>query len=236
MSKQPQKAYWDKHPYHRHSVESEVLRFMGWDMLLKLIKTIEKTATSFDDKFIFADALAIGFATAGRISEWSTLRVENFVELDSCFEVRNMLVSKRYKKVGHKILCRRCGLLNEKFEVVCTQCGANLIYSGKKKWETVPVRMVRISFKFPKKEAIVPFVLRRLAIARNNGWSYLFYNPHSKKPITPECFYDHFVRVGEKVGIDFWPHRERAERCKQLREEYEFTKAERIILILNSFR
>jgi hypothetical protein len=150
--------------------------------------------------------------------------VENFVELDNCFEVRDMLVCKRYKKTGHKILCRRCGLLNEKFEVVCKKCGANLIYAGKKKWDTVPINMVRIPFKFPKKEATVPFVQRRLAIARNNGWSYLFYNPHTKKPITPECFYNHFVETGTQIGIDLWPHRERAERCKQLREEYDFTK------------
>ena len=71
MSVQPQKAYWDKHPgeYQRHNVEHEVLRFMGWATLLRLIKLAEDLPTNFEDQFLFADAIAVGFETAGRISE-----------------------------------------------------------------------------------------------------------------------------------------------------------------------
>ncbi len=32
------------------------------------------------------------------------------------------------------------------------------------------------------------------------------------------------VLAGDKLKLDMWPHRFRAERCKQLREEYDFTK------------
>lgn len=224
MTVQPQKAYWATHTYQRHSVEREVLRFMGWQNLVKMIKVAEKSATSFADKLLFADALAIGFATAGRVSAWSRLKHENFVEHPDYFEVRDMLLFKRYKKLDHVIVCRRCGLENPKFEVVCKKCGANLVYGGRKKWKTMPLSMVRFPFKFPKDEATTPYILRRLSIAKSEGYPYLFYNPRTKKSITPTCFYDHFVEVGEKVGLDMWPHRERAERCKQLREEYEFTK------------
>jgi len=226
MSSQPQKAYWDKHPgeYSRHSVEKEVLNWMGWTKLLTLIKCAEDLPTNFDDKLVFADGLAVGFATAGRINEWTRLKTSNFYEYDNYFEVKDMIVEKRYKKVDHVILCRRCLVENQKFEVICVKCGANLIYAGRRKWKTTPVAMTRIPFKFPKTEPTTVYVQRRLALAKQKGWSNLFHNPATDKPITDVCFYEHFVLAGERAGMEMWPHRQRAERCKQLSEEYESTK------------
>jgi hypothetical protein len=224
--RQPQKAYWDKHPgeYQRHSVEKEVLNWMGWERLQKLIKVAEDLPTSFDDRLVFADAIAVSFATAGRINEWTQLKTTNFFEYDTYFEVKDMIVEKRYKKVDHTIVCLRCSTENQKFEMSCLKCGANLVYAGRRKWQTVPVSMFRIPFKFPKKEPTTIYIQRRLALAKQKGWSYLFLNPATDKPISDVCFYDHFVQAGQRCGIELWPHRQRAERCKQLREEYEFGK------------
>jgi hypothetical protein len=222
--RQPQKAYWNKHPgeYRRHRVDKEVLNFMGWQKLEKLIKAAEDLPTNFDDRLVFADALAVAFATAGRINEWTQLRTSNFYEYDTHFEVIDMIVEKRYKKIGHSIICLRCETENDKFEMTCKSCGANLMYAGRKKWQTVPVEEIRIPFKFPKTEPTTIYIKRRLALAKQKGWSYLFLNPATQKPISDVCFYDHFVLVGKRCGIDMWPHRQRAERCKQLREEYKF--------------
>jgi len=224
MSEQPQKAYWSKHQYQRHSVEKEVLRWMGWKKLTQLIKVAEDLPTNFEDELVFADALAVSFATAGRINEWIPLRTSNFFEFDTYFEVREMAVEKRFKKVDHVVICQRCKTVNLKFEIACSSCGANLVYAGKRKWKTEPVKMVRIPFKFPKTEATTIHIQRRLALARQKGWSFLFFNPATDKPISDVCFYNHFVAAGKKCGIEMWPHRERAERCKQLREEYGFNK------------
>jgi hypothetical protein len=122
---QPQKAYWDKHrgEYKRHSVEKEVLSWMRWERLLRLIRAAEGLHTNLEDKLVFADGLAVGFATAGRINEWNKLKTSNFNEHDSHFEVTDMIVEKRYRKVDHIVECRRCQTENQKFEAACVKCG-----------------------------------------------------------------------------------------------------------------
>lgn len=224
MVRQPQKAYWDKHVYHRHSVKRELLRFMGWDMLLEIIEEAENVKTSFEDRFFMADWIAVDFAEASRINESILSKVANFVEHSDHFEVVGLPIIKRFEKVGQTIICKRCGTENEEYEVVCQKCGANLVFAGRRKFQTRPKNLFRIPFQIPKKEPTTNYLIRRLKIARENNWTYLFFNPDTQKPITDSCFYNHFQRVGEKVGIDLWPHRNRAERAKQLVEEYGFTK------------
>lgn len=224
MVKQPQKAYWDKHKYHRHSVERELLRFMGWNTLLEIIEQAENVRTSFVDQLFVADWIAVDFATASRINESVLSKLEHFVEYPDHFEVVGLPVIKRFEKIGQTIICKRCGFQNEEFDVTCHDCGANLIFAGKRKYKTRPKQLFRIPFQIPKKEPTTQYLLRRLKIAKENEWPYLFFNPNTEKPITDSCFYNHFRHVGEKVGLDLWPHRNRAERAKQLVEEYEFTK------------
>lgn len=226
MSLQPQKAYWDKHPgeYQRHSVEREVLRFMGWPSLLELIRLAEDLPTSFEDRLMFADGIAVGFSTAARISEWIPTKPENFLEFPNHYEIREMEVHKRFKKIDHQVQCQRCKTMNDKFEMQCKQCGANLVHSGKRKWTTRKIIMYRIPFTIPKKEPTAPFIARRLKYATEQNQPYLFFNPQSKEPVSAKCLYDHVTLAGQKLGLAIWPHRFRAERCKQLREEYEFTK------------
>jgi hypothetical protein len=224
VSKQPQKAYWDKHPYTRHSVKRELLKFMGWNTLLEIIEQAEHIRTSFADQHFVADWIAVDFAEASRINESVLSKVDNFLEHPDHFEVVGLPVIKRFEKIGQTIICKRCGLENEEYEVACQKCGANLVFAGRRKFQTRPKQLFRTPFQIPNKEPTTKYLIRRLKIAKENEWEYLFFNPHTKKPITDSCFYTHFRSVGEKVGIDLWPHRNRAERAKQLVEEYEFNK------------
>jgi len=224
VSKQPQKAYWDKHEYTRHSVKRELLRFMGWDTLIEIIEAAENVETNFQDELFVADWIAVDFAEASRINESVRSMVKHFVEHSDHFEVVGLPVIKRFVKVGQTIICKRCGHENGQYEVQCVECEANLIFAGRRKFQTRPKYMSRIPFQIPKREPTTRYLIRRLKIAKENNWEYLFFNPSTQKPITDSCFYNHFSRIGRKVGLDLWPHRNRAERAKQLVEEYGFTK------------
>ena len=87
MSKQPQKAYWDKHEYTRHSVKRELLKFMGWDTLIEIIEEAENVKTSFQDELFVADWIAVDFAEASRLNESVMSKVKHFVEHSDHFEV-----------------------------------------------------------------------------------------------------------------------------------------------------
>lgn len=197
---------------------------MGWTQLIDIIKAAEEIKTSFSDKLFLADWIAIDFAEASRLNEALASRIENFIEYPGYFKVEKLPVSKRYDKIGQSIICRRCGRENNEFEVQCLECGANLIFGGKRKYKTRKKHMFRIPFKIPKSEPTTKYLIRRLEIAKDNEWEYLFYNPHTKKPITDSCIYSHYSRLGKVLGIDLWCHRNRAERAKQLVEDYGFTK------------
>jgi len=197
---------------------------MGWDALIEIIEEAEKVQTSFDDQHFVADWIAVDFAEASRINESVLSKVEHFIEHTDHFEVVGLPVIKRFEKIGQTIICKRCGLENEEFDVQCRECGSNLVFAGKKKYKTRPKFLVRIPFKIPKREPTTKYLIRRLAIAKENNWQYLFFNPNTQNPITDSCFYTHYQRLGKRLGVDLWPHRNRAERAKQLVEEYEFTK------------
>jgi hypothetical protein len=228
MSKQPQKAYWNKdnipHKYKRHSVKNEVLKFMGWNRLLEIIEEAENVKSSFEDQYFVSDWVAIDFAIASRINESVLAKAEYFIEHSDSFEVIGLPVIKRYEKVSQTIICKRCKTENEEFNVECSNCGANLVFAGKKKFQTRPKEMVRTPFYIPKAEATTKYLVRRLQYAREEKSPYLFFNPSTQKPITDSCFYTHFRSIGERLGIDLWCHRNRAERAKQLVEEYGFTR------------
>jgi hypothetical protein len=226
MSIQPQKAYWNRPDveYHRHSVKNELLRFMGWNQLLEIIEEAENIKTSFADELFVADWIAVDFAEASRLNEALQSKVENFVEHADHFEVTGLPVSKRYDKIGQSIVCKRCGFENSEFEIACGECGANLVFAGSKRYQTRKKSLCRIPFRIPKSEPTTKYLVRRLQIAKEKGWSYLFFNPHTENPVTDSCIYSHYRRVGERLGLELWCHRNRAERAKQLVEEYGFTE------------
>lgn len=217
--KQPQKAYWKHHPYHRHSVERDVKDFMGWSTLTKILHLAEQIQTTLPQKML-AYLLAFSFAGAFRINEALLLKKQNFVTKQKSIEVKDTILSKRWKKKDTVIVCRRCDQVNEKFEVVCQKCGANLIMGGgRKKFVTEKVNMVRAAFEFPKREITSDYVLECL---ETNTSDFLFENPFLHKPVTDSWALWHLAgkenknNLGLKIGLPLWNHRFRSERLTQL--------------------
>jgi len=202
---------------------TDLRKFMGWPKLMEIITYAETyPLTNLDDLHLFADLIAVAFATCGRINEVLTLTRRNFKVSQTFIEVVNMPLSKRWKKEDTTIECMRCHTMNEKFEAVCTSCGANLVFAGKKHYKTSKVEAFRKPFRFPRSEPTTPYVLRRLRVEH----AFLFQNPNTRKPITDRCALTHLTVIGRKLRIPLglWNHRFRAERLKQVVEEYHFNK------------
>jgi len=219
MSKQPQKAYWKSRSYHRHSVERDVSEFMGWQKLTKVLQLAEKIRTSLPQKML-AYLIAVCFAGAFRVNEALVLKKQNFVVKKNGIEVQGAVLSKRWKKKDMIILCRRCGVENEKFEVVCQECGANLIMGGgRKKYVTEKVDMQRATFEFPKRELTSDYILDCLDETEKD---FLFLNPFLYKPVTSSWALWHLNgkqnmnNLSLQVGFALWNHRFRSERLTQL--------------------
>jgi len=202
---------------------TDLQKFMGWTKLMNIIRFAEAhPLTNLKDVCLFADLIAVAFATCGRINEVLVLRDSNFTVSQGFFEVNDMLLSKRWKKEDTTIECMRCHRINEKFEAVCTNCGANLVFAGKKHFKTRKVDAIRKPFRFPRSELTTPYVLRRLHVEH----AFLFQNPNTGKPISARCALTHLTVIGQKMRIPLglWNHRFRSERLKQLVEDYHFNK------------
>jgi len=202
---------------------TDLQKFMGWHRLINIIMYAEAhPLTNLKDSCLFADLIAVAFATCGRINEVLVLKGSNFTVSQGFVEVNGMLLSKRWEKEDTTIECMRCHAMNEKFEAVCTNCGANLVFAGKKHYKTRKVEALRKSFRFPRSELTTPYVLRRLRVER----AFLFQNPNTAKPISDRCALSHLTEIGRRVRIPLglWNHRFRSERLKQLVEEYHFSK------------
>jgi len=212
--KQPQKAYWDKHreDYNRRSVERDVDTFCGWQTLTEIVNTT--------DRHITQDLIATGFKVAGRISETLQLKKEMF-ELhpeNNQIIVRRFPILKRYKAVDSYIECGRCKEWNNKFDVECGNCGANLIHGGKRHYVTKPLPFYRKPFTFPYDEKLNEFLFRRL----EQSDDLLFVNLDTGRPYSRQWAYTQIRPLGEKVGLGhhLYNHWLRAERLSQLGEEY----------------
>jgi len=202
---------------------TDLRKFMGWIKLMGIIKYADShPLTNLKDVHLFADLIAFAFATCGRINEVLPLTHQNFTVSPGFIEVHDMLLSKRWKKEDTTIECMRCHTMNEKFEPVCTNCGANLVFAGKKHYKTCKVDALRKPFRFPRSELTTPYVLRRLHVEH----AFLFQNPNTGKPITDRCALTHLTKIGQKMRIPLglWNHRFRSERLKQLVEDYHFSK------------
>ncbi len=219
MTLQPQKAYWKDHEYHRHSVERDVHTFMGWPTLNKVLSYAEEIQTNLPQRML-SYLIAVCFAGAFRVNEALNLKGENFQVKHSSIEVRGAVLSKRWKKRDTVILCRRCGEMNEKFEVVCQKCGANLIMGGgRKKYVTEKVDATRVPFEFPKTELTSDYIMTCL---EENETEFLFENPWLHKPVTASWALWHLNGkqnkkcLSRQVEFPLWNHRFRSERLTQL--------------------
>jgi hypothetical protein len=121
------------------------------------------------------------FLLAGRISEILRLRKRMFVLENEEIRVFNLPVLKRWKAVDTVLICTRCETKNLKYETACKECGANLIYSSKKKHITERLHMIRRLFSIPMKEQFALSLAERVKASKD----LLFPSPKLKnRPIS----------------------------------------------------
>lgn len=221
--KHPEKNVWGKGgvregQYRRHSVDRDVKFWMGWQKFDELIKAIKNP--------LYQDVAITAFKLAARITETLQSRKNMFI-ID--YDVEGIIVPrfpilKLWKAKDKVIICTRCSLENSKFDAICTKCGANLVYSGKKKFITERVIAYREPFVIPLNEKYSDRLVE--IIERAEDW--LFPSPYTGKPYTRQWAYAMVKEYGPLVGLDkLYNHYWRSQRDQQLKEEMGFTKEER---------
>ncbi len=194
-------GYWATHEYHKRSVEDlELKKFCGWKALLAMIEEVKnKDRYSLNDYYYCserdASLIATTFETGGRISEVLQLKSEMF-KIDDAWVQVDMPLLKRYRK--HRKRDKE---------------------SGKTITTTKPIQSTR-KFVFPRREPLAEFVVQWVWERED----YLFPSfRKSKLPyLSPVRAYQIIVELGERIGLDMWPHRLRSERASQLAIEYKW--------------
>lgn len=207
-------SYWKIHTYSRHGVDKDIQEFCGWKKLGQIFDAMPNET--------IRDIEVTAFLLAGRITEVLGCYKGMFeIQEDrKRMMVKDYQVLKRWKSVDYVVVCKRCETVNDKFEMACKSCGANLIYGGEKKHKTMKVQHKRLPFYFPLNEKFVPFLLKRLDHATN----LLFPSPLSNgKPYSRKWVYAVLARneqVGRIAGLDrLYSHWFRAQRLMQLGNE-----------------
>lgn len=205
--RQPQKAYWDKHNYVRHSVERDVKHFCGLETMQKII---EAAPNDFVKAF-----LAFLFSTGLRVSECLSLRKSNFQVVENAeppfLVVSGVLLEKRYEKVEEYFECDLCHTTQPKSKE-CVSCHADLVAHGKRHFTTrKTVEEIR-EFPIPLNEPFSDILLAWL----EKSSDYLFPSPYTGKPYTRVWAYLQIRSIGDQLGLELWPHKLRSERACQL--------------------
>jgi hypothetical protein len=208
-------SYWKTHTYSRHRVDRDIQEFIGWKELGKIFDAIPNET--------IRDVEVTAFLLAGRITEVLGCYKGMFViqEDRKRMMVKDYSILKRWKSLDYVVVCKRCNTSNEKFEVICKNCGANLIYGGEKKHKTERVQQKRLPFYFPLNEKCVPFLIKRL----DHSTNLLFPSPLSNglKPYSRKWAYAVLARneqLGAIAGLDhLYNHWFRAQRLMQLGNE-----------------
>jgi len=220
-------GHWKTHKYYRHSVDSDVQEFVGWNRLKQLFDAMPNLT--------IRDVEVAAFLTAARITEALALRKNMFMIQPEKRQiaVKDFVILKRWRKVDMTIICRKCDMENGKYEVVCEKCGANLIYAGKKKFVTEKVEKKRLTFYIPLNEAFIDLLINRVKDSKD----WLFPSPYTGRPYTRQWAYSLIKPLGDLVGLksadpkkegepNLYNHWFRAQRLMQLGNEYGFDEME----------
>lgn len=203
--------------YKRHSVDRDVRFFVGWKVLGELFQKVDNPR--YKEVGLFA------FKCAGRITETLGCRKEMFVvdRKADFIMVRNFPVLKNFKVKDKFIICERCGAQNNKFEVQCYSCNANLLVTGKRKFITEKVHVTRLPFYIPLKEPFSEEMIPIIAKAKD----YLFPSPYTERPYTRQWAWNVIKDYGRVVGLDsLYNHWFRSQRLTQVANEYGFDRDE----------
>lgn len=205
--------YWKVHgdEYTKSSM-GDIEKFMGWDTLMNLVRECENTpykvspvwptdhpgVKEYREHLIRRDQALIAalFLTGGRVNEVVPLRKANFETHPRSIHVKGMTVLKRYRKTDSYIDSE-----------------------GKKRYITEPIQVTRGVFAIQPKEPLVPVLTSWLAETED----HLFPSPaKNRSHISDNWAYQIVRNVGERIGVNVWPHWFRSQRASQLVMDYRF--------------
>ena len=219
--------------YKRHAVDKDVDYFIGWKKLDELFCAFKtRELEGFDPKVKreqhkYCDVVVVAFKLATRITEALQTRAEWFTVFkdDGLIMVKDFPILKRWKALDKSIKCGRCGHINDKFEGVCVQCGANLLIAGKKVFETKHLDAFRRKFFIKINEK---YSDKLIEIIEEKKTGLLFPSPDCRRegrPYTRGWAYSFVKNYGEVVGMDkLYNHYFRAQRLMLLNIEMGYTR------------
>ena len=208
-------SYWKTHTYTRHGVDRDVQEFIGWKKLGQVFDAMPNEN--------IRDVEVTAFLLAGRITEVLGCYKGMFeIQEDrNRIMVKDYDVLKRWKSLDYVVVCKRCETVNDKFEVVCKNCGANLIYGGEKKHKTEKLEYKRLPFYFSLKEKPVSMLINRIERSDHLLFPSPFYA--GKRPYSRKWAWAILARNKQLVsitGLDHvYNHYFRAQRLMQLGNE-----------------
>lgn len=206
--KQPQKSVWGKgRKYKRHSVDKDFKKFSGFNVLKRIVDAAPTQLVRALIVFLWA--------TGGRVTETLNLRKEMFMlhtDTDPpILVVSDAPLEKRYKKVAEYIECLQCGGLNYKSKE-CSVCGTDIVANGQRHFITEKDKKNRNEFVIRLDDPFASIMLEWLKHCDD----YLFLNYVTQKPYSRKWAYVHVRKIGDRLGVDLWPHKFRAERASYL--------------------
>ena len=206
--------------YDKHSVDRDVKRFCGFDTLLEALKY---AANETERRLVIFE-----FELGGRVVENLDVSTDMFILHETTeprtIEVRDMMLEKRYKKIGEYRECIACKAWSPRGSTVCVECGRNL-FDSKKRFETQPNRDVkRNDFTIAVDEPLAEMLWNILVELKANKVKQIFLNPMTGKPYSAKWAWQTLVAIGNQFGVDergepkfyLYNHRLRAERASYL--------------------
>ena len=203
----PNRSVWGpnsilKRELERHSVEKDVKSFCGWQTLLNIVEAARGIGHRGLRNAGFVSCL---FECGGRVTETLMLKPKMFSVFKGCtpklIMVENMPLLKRYKKLSD--------FLDEK---------------GDRHYKTERIDATR-DFSFRVDEPLVKPMAEWIIHALDNRYEWLFPSPYTDKPLTRKWAYQLTDKIGNRLGIELYPHWFRAMRASQLASEYDFREA-----------
>jgi len=191
-----------KRKLERHSVEKDVKSFCGWSTLLNIVETARSIGANSSRNAGFVSCL---FECGGRVTETLMLKPSMFSVYKGCtprlIMVENMPLLKRYKKLSD--------FLDDK---------------GDRHYKTERINATR-DFSFRADEPLVKPMVDWLIYALDNRYEMLFPSPYTDKPLTRKWAYQLTEKIGNRLGMELYPHWFRSQRASQIASEYDFREA-----------
>jgi len=203
----PNRSVWGKdsvlkRELVRHSVEKDVKSFCGWQKLNDIVECARGIGVNGLRNAGFVSCL---FQCGGRVTETLMLKPENISVFKGCIPklimVENMPLLKRYKKLSD--------FLDDK---------------GDKHYKTEKIEAFR-DFSFRSDEPLVKPMILWVIHAIENKYEWLFPSPYTDKSLTRKWAYQLTEKIGNRLGMEIYPHWFRSQRASQLASEYDFREA-----------